>query len=78
MDVFIPTTTATIGNDKKYLLLLNSYRSYVIVEFIYIAWTNNIYIIYLLSYSSYILQPLDLYCFSPIKSIYRKYIVDLV
>jgi hypothetical protein len=41
------------------------------------CFINNVYVYYLIPHSSYVLQPLDLACFSAIKSRYRAQITDL-
>jgi hypothetical protein len=38
---------------------------------------NNIYVYYLIPYSSHVLQPLNLACFSVIKSRYQAQITNL-
>ena len=44
------------------------------MDFMWLCYTNNIHVIYLLAYTSYVLQPLDLSIFSPLKHSYRKYL----
>ena len=42
-----------------------------------IYWQNDVYLYYLIPHSSHVLQPLDLTCFSVLKSRYRQLIADL-
>jgi DDE superfamily endonuclease len=74
-DAFLPTTDP--GNGIPRLLLLDGHGSHVSVEFMKIAWENNVYLFYLIPHSSHVLQPLDLSCFSVLKSRYRRQIALL-
>ena len=59
------------------LLLLDNHGSHIMIQFMKICWENNVTIFYLIPYSSYVLQPLDLCPFSVIKSRYRDEISNL-
>ena len=52
--MFIPLTKPASPNQKR-LLIINGYGSYVTAEYIYKAYINNIYIIYLPTHTFYIL-----------------------
>ena len=52
------------------MLVLDSYKSYINAEFEDYYKENNIITICLLSYSSYLIQPLDVGCYSVLKKIY--------
>ncbi|PWW78445.1 DDE-domain-containing protein, partial [Tuber magnatum] len=59
------------------ILLLSGHESHIIVDFMWLCKQNHIDILYLPAHLSYVLQPLDLGTFSPLKSHYRKEITDL-
>ena len=66
-----------LGNDwmfKGETVILDGHRSYIPIEFMWICWQHCIRLLYLLAYSSHILQPLDLAPFSVLKSAYRDQI----
>jgi DDE superfamily endonuclease len=73
-EVFLPETE---NNRETQLLLVDSYRSHTSTEFMWKCYKNNILLVYLIPHSSYVLQPLDLACFSPLKSRYRKQLTEL-
>lgn len=69
--MFIPSTAPRDLNERR-LLLLDGYRSYKTTEFIWEYYSNNIHLLFLPLYTSYILQLLDLLVFAPLKRTYRK------
>lgn len=71
----IPATSPPTGQWR--LLILDGYGSHAIIDFMWDYWINNIYLFYLIPHSSHILQPLNLSCFSPLKSRYRSQIEEL-
>ena len=73
-EVFLPLTQR---DDTPRLLLLDNHGSHITVEFMKHCWQNNVYLYYLIPHSSHVLQPLDLSCFSPLKSRYREQIAAL-
>ena len=73
-EVFLPFTQC---NNAPHLLLLDNHGSHISVEFMKICWQHNVYLYYLIPHSSHVLQPLDLSCFSPLKSRYRQDIAAL-
>ena len=56
------------------LLIVDGHGSYIVDEFMIIYYLNNIYILFLSVYTSYILQSLDLGCFSSLKIVYRRFL----
>ena len=68
------------GRQAPRLLILDGHGphgSHVNVEFMWECKQNNVELLFLPAHSSHVLQPLDLGTFSPLKSRYRKEIVDL-
>jgi hypothetical protein len=59
------------------ILILDGHGSHLSVDFLFTCKMNNIHLIFLPAHSSHVLQPLDLSCFSPIKSRYRQQIAEL-
>ena len=43
-----------------------------------IYYLNNVYLLFLLAYTSHVLQPLDLGCFSSLKTSYRRLVNDYI
>ena len=75
--MFIPLTKPADPSEKR-LLIINGHGSHTTVDYMWEAFTNNIHIIYLPPHTSYVLQPLDLAIFSPLKRAYRKRLEDLL
>ena len=73
-NIFLPKLER---DDRSRILLLDSHSSYIILQFIWDYFINNVHLFYLIPYSSYILQPLNLVYFSAVKSRYRVQITDL-
>ena len=73
--VFIPETVCSPPAPR--LLLLDGHGSHMTVEFMKECWNHQIRCFYLIPHSSHVLQPLDLSCFSFIKSEYRKQVAAL-
>jgi hypothetical protein len=65
-----PTTTTT--KPEWRLLLVNGHGSHIVVEFMELALKNYVYVFYLPPHTSHITQPLDLTCFSSVKSRYQN------
>jgi len=59
------------------LLVLDGYRSYATPEFDIYCLENNIITLCLPSHISHITQPLDVACFSPLKTAYSQLVLDL-
>jgi DDE superfamily endonuclease len=73
-EVFLPKTA---NNGEKRLLLINGHRRHTSSEFMWKCYENDVLLAYLIPHSSHVLQPLDLSCFSPLKSRYRKELMDV-
>jgi hypothetical protein len=73
-EIFLPETDR---NGQPRILLLDGHGSHVTVEFMWECYQNQVYLVYLIPHSSHILQPLDLACFSALKSRYRSQIAEL-
>ena len=69
--VFLPETQPK-NSDQWRLLLLDGHGSHESVDFMYEAWINKVYLLYLPTHTSYVLQPLDVSLFSPLKHYYRQ------
>lgn len=72
--VFLPQT-ATDGPYR--LLLVDGHKSHATFEFMWECFQNHVVVFYLLPHSSHVLQPLDLACFSPLKTRYRQQLTNL-
>jgi hypothetical protein len=70
------TQDRTIGRYR--LLILDGHKSHVSDEFDQFCEENRILTICMPPHSSHLLQPLDVACFSPLKSAYKKLIDQLV
>jgi hypothetical protein len=75
-DIFLPETKPVQIDDYR-LLLVDGHDSHVTTQFMYECHQNRVQLVYLIPHSSHVLQPLDLSCFSAIKSRYRAQIADL-
>lgn len=63
---------------SRRLLILDGYRSHDIAEFYKFYRENNIITLYILAYSSHLLQPLDVGYFTPLKKAYGKQVEELI
>ena len=61
-----------------YLLILNSYRLYVIIDFIKYYNKNKILLAILPPYLTYMLQPLDVCLFRPLVTAYSSKLSTLI
>ena len=66
----------TIGTHR--LLILDGYKSYNSLDFRLYYKENKIITIYIPAYLLYLLRPLDIGYFSPIKKVYRGQIKNLI
>ena len=73
-ELFLPETRR---GEQPRMLLLDGHGSHTTVEFQWICKQNNVHVVYIPPHSSHVLQPLDLSCFSAVKSHYRKQISEL-
>jgi len=71
--VFIPKTKPARDTDRR-LLILDGHGSHTTDEFMWLAYQNNIQLLYLPAHCSHILQPLDLSVFSVLKRAYRRHL----
>ena len=69
--VFTPQTAPHDPKEAR-LLILDGHRSHETDEFMWECFQNNIHLLFLPPHTSYVLQPLDLSVFSPLKHAYRK------
>ncbi len=60
------------------MIVLNGYKSYLSTQFEKFYKKKNIIIFYFLTYSSYIIQPLDVGCFNMLKRLYSREFEDLI
>ena len=71
---FIGTLKATTGIDesKRHLLILDGHTSHMTLEVVQVAMNSGLDIVSLPSHTSHALQPLDVSCFKPFKTAFRK------
>ena len=71
--MFLPQTQT--GNpDDAGLLIVDGHGSHTSDKFMIICYLNNAYLLFLPAHTSYVLQPLDLGCFSSLKATYWRQI----
>ena len=76
-EIFNPyTRNRKVGRYR--LLILNGYSSYITPEFNQYCLNYDIIPLYMLLYSSYLLQPLDISCFATLKRSYGRLIEDYI
>ncbi|CAG9953199.1 unnamed protein product [Clonostachys rosea f. rosea IK726] len=71
-EVFIPSTRPSPPCWR--LLIVDGHKSHETVEFMWECFKNHIWLLFLPSHSSHVLQPLDLSIFSPLKGSYRRHL----
>jgi len=73
-DVFLPQT-----GDASHprMLVIDGHGSHLSVEFSWMCKAYNVEMVFLPPHASHILQPLDLACFSPLKTHYRSQVAEL-
>jgi DDE superfamily endonuclease len=69
------TETCTVGVWR--LLILNGHRSHATPEFNQFCTDNKIITLCMPAHMSHLLQPLNVSCFSPIKTLYRHKVAEL-
>src|SRR6266699_2266358 len=74
--VFIPQTW--VPRNRSRLLIVDGHGSYITDDFMYGCFNSNIYLLFLSPHASYVLQPLDLSVFGPIKAYYCTAIGNLI
>ncbi|KAI0996863.1 hypothetical protein K3495_g11320 [Podosphaera aphanis] len=70
-EVFLPLTTPGDPQEKR-LLIVDGHGSHETTEFTFMCFQKNVNLLFLPSYTSDVLQPLDQSVFSPLKTAYRK------
>ena len=61
-----------VDHSNHHLLILDGYNSHVTLEVVKISMDNGLDIVSLPSYTSHALQPLDVACFKPFKTAFKK------
>ena len=73
--VFLPQTWLENLDDAR-LLIVDGHGSHTSDKFMMTCYLNNVYLLFLPVHTSHVLQPLDLGCFSSLKTAYRRQIGD--
>ena len=76
-EIFNPYTYNCIVG-RYQLLILDGHSSYITPEFDRYCLNHNIISLYMLPYSSHLLQPLDIGCFATLKRSYSQLIEDYI
>ncbi len=71
--VFLPQTKPDDSVDAR-LLIVDGHGSHTADEFMTTCYLNNVHMLFLPAHTSHVLQPLDLGCFSSLKSAYRRFL----
>jgi DDE superfamily endonuclease/Tc5 transposase DNA-binding domain len=69
---FLLETTPATGTTEYRLLICDGHGSHATVDFMKLCKDNRVILLYLPAHTSHLLQPLDISCFSPLKSRYHK------
>ena len=72
---FIPETQPADPGDWR-LLIIDGFVSHIGADFQLLAFQSKVQLLYLPAHTSHRLQPLDLACFSPLKTAYRRAITE--
>lgn len=67
---FLPESAPANPSEWR-LLICDGHGSHATIDFMWMAKTNHVFILYLPSHTSHLLQPLDLSFFGPLKQKYR-------
>jgi hypothetical protein len=73
--IYIPQTQPALGEYR--LLIMDGHGSHITIDFMYECYINRIICLYIPAHTSHVLQPLDLACFSSVKTRYRSQIQEL-
>ena len=73
--VFLPQTEPDSVADAR-LLIVDGHGSHTSDEFMTICYLNNVHLLFLPAHTSHVLQPLDLGCFSSLKTAYRRLVSE--
>ncbi|KAG6989068.1 hypothetical protein FocnCong_v021008 [Fusarium oxysporum f. sp. conglutinans] len=71
--VFLPQTQPEDPADGR-LLIVDGHGSHTSDEFMTMCYLNNVHLLFFPAHTSHVLQPLDLGCFSSLKTAYRRLI----
>ncbi|KAH7471887.1 hypothetical protein FOMA001_g13721 [Fusarium oxysporum f. sp. matthiolae] len=71
--VFLPQTQPEDPADGR-LLIVDGHGSHTSDEFMTMCYLNNVHLFFFPAHTSHVLQPLDLGCFSSLKTAYRRLI----
>jgi hypothetical protein len=74
--LFIPSTNSRVRGRFR-LLILDGHGSHLTPQFDRICAENDIIPLCMPAHSSYLLQPLDVGCFAPLKKAYGRFVSDL-
>jgi len=69
--VFLPQTEPDDPSEAR-LLIVDGHGSHTSDEFMTMCYLNNVHLLFFPAHTSHILQPLDLGCFSSLKTAYRR------
>ncbi|KAI8410901.1 hypothetical protein FOFC_07495 [Fusarium oxysporum] len=69
--VFLPPTQPENPADGR-LLIVDGHGSHTSDEFMTMCYLNNVHLLFFPAHTSHVLQPLDLSCFSSLKTAYRR------
>ena len=61
-----------IDHSNRHLLILDGYNSHITLEVVKISMQSSLDIVSLPSHTSHALQPLDVACFKPFKTAFRR------
>ncbi len=71
--MFIPETAPEDPSETR-LLIVDGHGSHTTDEFMWTCFQENIFLLFLPTHSSHVLQPLDIGVFSALKTAYRKHL----
>lgn len=71
-DIFIPRTDTRTARQNGRILVLDGHHSHMSAQFTDVCWRKKVCCVWLPPHTSHLLQPLDVACFSPLKSAYRQ------
>lgn len=70
-DIFLPQTKPDKPGQWR-ILVIDNHSTHIPLKFMYLAWKNKVYCLYLEAHSSHITQPFDFGVFSPLKNAFYK------
>ena len=75
--IFLPQTEPDEPMNAR-LLIIDGHDSHTAEDFMTICYLHNVYLLFLPAHTSHVLQPLDLGCFSSLKTAYRRLVSDYI